>query len=55
VAIRLTPAGERLLGRIRQGIVENYRKILVKLSPRDRSRLARAVQDLVETISSVED
>ncbi len=55
VAIRLTPAGERLLGRIRQGIVENYRKILEKLSPRDRARLARAVEDLVETISSVED
>ncbi len=55
VVLRLTPAGDRLLGRIQQGIVENYRKILEKLSPRDRARLARAIQDLVETISSVGD
>jgi DNA-binding MarR family transcriptional regulator len=55
VAIRLSRAGERLLRRIRQGIVENYSKILKKLSPRDRARLARALEDLVETISSVED
>jgi hypothetical protein len=45
VAIRLTPAGERLPGRIPQGIVQNYRKILEKLSPRDRARLARAVEE----------
>jgi len=55
VSIRLTPAGERLLARIREGIVENYRVILEKLSPRDRARLARAIEDLVETISSVEE
>jgi len=54
VAIRLTPGGERLLGRIREGIVENYRKILERLSPRDRARLARAIEDLVDTISSGE-
>ncbi len=55
VALRLTPAGERLLARIREGIVDNYRDILAKLSPPDRKRLARAIEDLVETISSVED
>ncbi|HSN92187.1 MAG TPA: MarR family transcriptional regulator [Anaeromyxobacteraceae bacterium] len=54
VAIRLSRAGERLLGRIRQGIVKNYGKILGRLSPGDRARLARALEDLVETISSVE-
>jgi len=54
VAIRLTPAGGRLLGSIGEGIVKNYREILGKLSPRDRARLARAIEDLVEIISGVE-
>ncbi len=55
LTLRLTPAGERLLGRIREGIVDNYREILERLSPGDRARLLRAIEDLVETIDSVEE
>jgi DNA-binding MarR family transcriptional regulator len=55
VTITVTPGGRELLQRIQGGVMDNYRRVLARLSPRDRRRLVRALEDLVRTVGKGEE
>jgi DNA-binding MarR family transcriptional regulator len=54
VNIYTTEKGRRLIGDLGDGIVENYRVLLNRLSEKDQERLVEALESLVEILGKLE-
>ena len=54
VVIFTTDKGEELIRELRRGIVENYRAMLARLSPRDQERLVQSFETLAEILGKLE-
>lgn len=50
IDLRITDAGENLLGEIREGILERYRELFEHLGPAEQSKLAGAIHTLVRVL-----
>ncbi len=54
VIIYPTERGKKLIGELGDGIVENYRVLLGRLSEKDQERLVDALETLVEVLGKLE-
>ncbi len=54
VIICPTDKGKKLIGELGDGIVENYRVLLSRLSGKDQERLVAALETLVEVLGQLE-
>ena len=50
IVLRTTPAGEELLAKVGEGIVQRYREIFRNLGPAEQSNLAGAIHTLVRIL-----
>ena len=53
VVIYTTSSGEELIRELRQGIVENYRRLLARLSGEDQGRLVAAFETIAEVLGKL--
>ncbi|HET6421094.1 MAG TPA: MarR family transcriptional regulator [Geobacteraceae bacterium] len=54
IIIHPTEQGKKLIGELGDGIVENYRVLLARLSEKDQQRLVAALETLVEVLGKLE-
>ncbi len=53
VIIRLTPRGQELIGELRSGILDRYRKLLKQLEPTEQEELVAAFETIARILDKV--
>ena len=53
VIIRLTPRGQALIGELRSGILDRYRKLLKQLEPAEQEELVAAFETIARILDKV--
>ena len=53
VIIRLTPRGQELIGELRRGILERYRKLFKRLDPTEQEELVAAFETIARILDKV--
>lgn len=53
VIIRLTPSGQALIGELRSGILDRYRKLLRQLEPGEQEELVAAFETIARILEKV--